>query len=361
MKKIAILLMVCLLVFGAAGTAEETDYIFAQPGDSGGDVEILLLKCAELGFIKELPEGTDEYPEEYRETIQNMEKALGLTEDGVIWLSEFEELETAVGVGTESPQVKDMLERLFELGYIREVLPEPHTVYEKKYEAAVKKAEKALELQADGILTASEQSAIKNKCRTLPQLDQVKTCSARYGSGKVTVSWGAVKGAVSYTVYRNGMMLQTVNGKTSFVDTDAHMGDYLEYYVKAKSYLRSGPISKTASVEVPITYKSATLKDLHNSGDQYLTQDTQHVKLGTMKFLSGTVSGVDFKIEVSQKIGSSTYYATLVLDDYKTWTGSVPNINSEKNRISSISGNGYVISSGSHPVLIMNHISYNYK
>ena len=110
-------IIVCVAILLCSGVfAEDEDYIIAQPGDSGADVEIVLRKCAEFGFIQNIPEGIDEYLPEYEENVIQMEKALGFVEDGVIHLSEILELETAIGVGSNGPNVQEMLEWLFELG-----------------------------------------------------------------------------------------------------------------------------------------------------------------------------------------------------------------------------------------------------
>ena len=354
-RTISFLLLLCMIPCFVL--SEETDdYVCAQLGDSGVDVEIVLHKCAEMGFIKDLPEGADEYLEEYSASILAMEKALGFTEDGIIHLSEFEELELAVCVGSDDQQVKQMLEWLYELGYITQTLPEPHTIYEKKYETSVKNAERKLGLQADGILLKSEQSVITKQ--KLPKLDAVKTVSAYHNNGKVTVNWSAVKGAVSYTIYKNGTDYKKVIGKTSFVDENAHMGDNYEYYVKAVSYLRKSDSSKKVSVEVPIKYISVTLKDLRSSGNKYLTQDTKYVKLGNMKVVSLKVSGKDLKIDVSQKIGNVNYSATLIMEDYKNWTGK--SIYDYRNTVKTVSGQAYVESAGYYPVLIMTSVNYSW-
>lgn len=358
MKRATTVLFILFIFIGIVAFSEEDDFIIAQPGDSGADAEIVLQKAAELGFLKDLPKGEDEYRDEYAESIIKMEQALGFTEDGIIRLSEFEELETAIAPGSKGDEVKEILEDLFELGYIREILPEPHNLYEQKYINAVKNAEKKLGCRIDGILTKSELEQIQNQQDSV--LGEIKNVNAYHSNGKVKISWNAVQGAVYYEVYRSGTLVARIKGKTSWEDAKVHMNNTYVYYVRPGSYKKAGKTSKSVRVEVPITYKAVNLKDLFNSGNKYMQQDTQYVKFSSMKFVSGTVSGSDYKIEISQKVNGRTYKATLILEDYKNWTGDVPNLNSIKYKIKTISGQGYVQSGGSVPVIVLNHISYSW-
>ncbi len=341
-----------------ACAASEEDYIVAQPGDSGADVEIVLQKCAELGFIQDLPKGADEYLEEYGERIMKLERTLGFTEDGIIHLSELEELETAIGAGSSGSQVKDFLELLFDLGYIRDVLPEPHTVFEQKYVSAVKAAEKKLGTHTDGILTESEQQLLKKE--KVPSPGEITQISARYSNGKVIVSWNTARGAVSYSVIRDGVTVYKATGKTSWEDTNVSMGEYHSYTVRPSSYNHIGHTSKRAEIEIPITYKSVNLKDLSSSGKKYLSGDTRFVQFNSMSYQSCTIKGKDIEIRISQKISGKIYYAVLILEDYKNWTGDVPSIMSKRNDIKTVSGQGYVKSGGITPEIVLNQISYNW-
>lgn len=275
MKRLLVLLVFLSILIRACASCEEEDYIIAQPGDSGVDVEIVLGKGKELGFIQELADGTDEYAEEYVPGIMQMEQALGLTEDGIIHLSEFTEIETAIAKGSKSETVKEMLERLFESGYIRNILPAKHDTYDKEYESAVKNAEKKLGLRVDGILTASEQEALRNE--SLEELAAPGRISVKLNQGTATVSWSAVQGAVYYTVIRDGSEVVKVGRETSWIDNDAEMGETHKYSVRAETYLRQSRLSAVETVKIPFVSnirfsdsnnkKTATQTNLSPVGD----------------------------------------------------------------------------------------------
>lgn len=245
------LVLILLLLFFPA-LAEE-NYVIAQPGDSGVDVQIVLAKCSELGFLKNLPANERNYIEKYSSGIKAMEKAMGFTADGIIRLDEFEEIETAIGPGSQGDTVKEVLEWLFDLGYITDDLPSKHNKYEDKFQQPLVTAETKLGLHADGFLTASELGKLKKE--QLPELPSLKNVTAKYANGVVTISWNAVKGAVQYIVYRDGKEIATVTGNTSSTDNTIKMDHKYTYTVRAASYNARGKMSDGKAVTIPYVNK----------------------------------------------------------------------------------------------------------
>lgn len=242
-------LFIVLLVFLCCAFGED-DYVIAQLGDSGADVEIVLSKCHELGFLDNLPQNADEYLEMYIPAITRMENALGLTEDGIIWLSEFEELEPAIGPGSSGEAVSEVLERLYQHGIIKKVLPKVHATYDEEYISAVKSMERKLGLNEDGILTKSEQEKISNE--PLPELSVVKSINVKYSKGDVTLSWKAVQNATGYIVYRDSSEIGRVNeNQTSYVDKECVDTGKHDYSIRAVSYFTQSGLSDKKYIQIP--------------------------------------------------------------------------------------------------------------
>ena len=227
MKKLILLLLVLSLLPCCVPGKSEDDYVCAQPGDSGGDVRVVLEAAFNLGLLKELPEDEEEYREEYIPAVRDLEKTLSLEPDGIVHLSEIECMEGLIYPGSEGKDVKNLLEILANLGYIKN-LPEEHSVYDKKYVNSVKSAEKKLSLTPDGYLTAAEQKALKAVPRITP--DAIATLKIVSKNGQAVLSWSASKNAVTYTVRRGGKVVATVKG-TSWTDKDVNMAEYYNYSV----------------------------------------------------------------------------------------------------------------------------------
>ncbi len=351
----ACLVLICTQAF-CEGTPEYEDYIIAQAGDSGCDVQTVLAACADLGYLEALPEGADTYLEEYTEGVRAMETALGFTADGVVYLSEFLEIEDLVCPGRQSDQVRLMLECLHDLQYLKGNLPEPHDTYESKYVKTVKNAENAFGLQADGILTLSEQQAM-NAANVPPET--VGKLNARYGNGKVNLSWNRINGAVRYTVTRTGggEDASFTTEKNTFADESTLMGSTYTYRVRAETYAHAGGDSEAASVEIPITFRSVNMKELKEKGPA-LSHNERYVKFSKLEYRSGKTDGEDFLFEVYQVVDGRTYNATLVMEDYALWSGD--SVTNYRYRITTVSGSGYLDSSD--PVrIILESVSYNYK
>ena len=76
-------------------------------------------------------------------------------------------------------------------------------------------------------------------------------------SGKPSLSWGKVTGAVKYEIYKNGQLLTTVTG-TSYTDTAAQAGESCTYTVKAINKLAD--YNSALSKAVTVTATCATPK-----------------------------------------------------------------------------------------------------
>ena len=357
-KKAAAVYAVLTLILSCCGMSlAEEDWIFAQPGDSGADVELALAKCVEMGYLQSLPAGADTYLADYVPAVTEMEQALGLEADGILHLSEYEEIEHAVFEGAEGPRVREMLEWLYELGYIREKLPEPHDVYEKRYAAAIRNAEKKLGLTADGVLLGSEQRVIcASQLAALPDMGSI---TLKRKDDSVTVSWKAVRGALRYAVYRNEKMVGMVEGKTSWTDESLPVDRTYTYKVQPLTYLREGAFSDAVSINVSIQSIAVTLADLYKSNQKYIRMDC-YVDPGTMQFTWGIIANHDYHIGVVQTIRGRSYYATLVLENYQSWDGDIPDIHSKRFQIKKVRGIGKVTYGGVLPVIVMHDISLEY-
>lgn len=291
--RVASLLIFALLLLGCSAVGEE-NYVIAQKGDTGVDVEIVLSKCKELGFMQDqtLPKGENRYTEQYEPCVIQMEQALGLTADGIIRLNELYEIEDTIAVGSKGDRVKTVLEKLYELGYITEKLPASHNVYEEKYQAAVKNMEKKLKLTVDGILTSSEQEQLK--VDQLPELPDVKNVSVKYVNGTASVAWNAVKGAVRYMILRDGKEIAEVKDKTSWVDATIEMDRKYSYRVKAATYFRESKVSGEKTIEIPFA-QNITFVDCNYKNNNTLTYTS---RIGTAKELK-------FSYENEMKAGNA--------------------------------------------------------
>ena len=353
MKRCLTLIFCLVMLFPAvrAAALDEPDLILMEPGDSGYDTATMLKKCAGLGYLKNMPEGEDVYQEAYRDAVMAMEAALGLTADGVIWLSEFVELEDLLYEGCEGSKVRSVLAKLYDLGYLTGLLPEGSNKWEKKHTAGIRKAEKALGLTQDGVLTGSEIKVILGQKVEKPAA--VKNLKVKAANGKVNVSWSASKGAAYYEVYRDGLRVATVTGKTSWQDTGVQQGWSYSYRVVACKYMVHSADSTIESVYVEPVYKSIGLKEVVTNRPKY---DGAFVKLGTMQYSSYSWSGKNLILSVYVKSGNTYYRARLVLEDYANWTGErIYNY-----RVKTVNGTGQVTSVGTTTVEITMH-SINYQ
>ena len=304
------------------------DIVIASVDEKGNAVSLLLKLAKESGFIKSLPKDENEYKKNYMEGVIKMETAFGLVPDGVIHLSEMVVLNAVLYPGYSGTRVSGILERLRDLGYITANLPADHTTYEKGYVAAVKKAEKALGLTSDGILTPQEQESILQQQATTPS--EVKQLNAKASNGTVNLSWSPVKGALMYEIYRSGIKIATVTG-TSYKDTSVEMDHQYLYSIAARNYSKVS--SRThATVFVDIVYKQVGLDELIRNHNSY---KNKHIKLSGLQVQSKTLIGRD--LQIFTKSGSS--YVYIIIKDYsiKKWNENWAFL-SKKNIVISVSG-----------------------
>lgn len=256
-------IVLTLILTNIVSASAYEEYIVAQPGDQGIDAELVLQKCAEIGFIKELPENEDTYLDDYIPDIMNMEEKLGLTVDGIISLEEFEEIETAFALNSKGDAVRESLERLYDLGFIQDALPNSHDTLENHYMSAVKNAEKKYNLTIDGILTKSEQETLCKEDSMF--IGDPPNVSARFNNDAVTVSWKAVKGAVKYEVYRDNEKILT-SSETSWKDIRIQMGESHSYQILPVSYYHEGSLSKPAYAYFPVTGQAVSFSNTLTNG-----------------------------------------------------------------------------------------------
>ena len=311
MKKLILLFLVCCLIPAAVLGEEAEDYICAQPGDSGGDVRLVLETAHALGFLPELAKDEDTYREEYIPAVQQLESALSLEADGVIRLSEIEEIDGLIYPGMKGEAVGKILNKLANLGHIKS-LPDNQTVYDAKYVSAVKAAEKKLSLTADGYLTASEQLAITKEKAIYP--DPVKNLKIASKGGKAVLTWSASKNAVQYTIERDYIKVAVVKG-TTWTDNDVEMGQSYHYSVTPVRY---GAPGKSASdgVYIDPVYKTVTLSELCTNRQNY---EGKYVKIAGSTVSSTRTKGNDYYITIRYKTGGRTYTIELILRDYRDW------------------------------------------
>ena len=193
-------------------------------------------------------------------------------------------------------------------------------------------------LQADGILLQSELDAIM---KTPIELGKVKNLNANVSGGKVNLSWDAVPGATWYVVVRNDAVVQKVFGSTRWQDTDVSMDQNYYYKVRASKYTVRGQYSDGKSVYIEIVYQSTSLTNILKDKAAY---KDAYVDLSNMKYESYSWSGGDLHVRVSAQYNGRTQYATLILPDYRNWTGEkIYNHNVKtirgKGQVTSVSGN----------------------
>ena len=355
MKRAALFLMILFLlpVEALAVKLDEPDVILAQPNDSGYDVEAVLDLCAGLGYLKNAPANLETYLPEYKDSVTAMEEALGLTPDGIIYLSEYLEFEGLMYEGITDQKVKKLQEKLHDLGYLTGKLPDQHDTWDNKLTAAVKRAEKALNLKADGLLTDSELTAILNVRITLPQVKNLKLTTS---GGKVTVSWSAAKDADRYEVCRDGRVVATVSGKTTWQDTGVEMGIGYEYKVRAVKYTVSGLYSTSEWIYVKPVYKTMTLKQIY---DDRKANDGTFVRINSSKVVSARTEGNNYRITITSTVDKQTYRVELLLLDFKDWGWRGKPIS--QYNIKTVNGTGQITNTSSYiPVITMDSIDFTY-
>lgn len=334
------------------------DYAVVSPGDTGERALAVLAMARDMEFLEALPKSETAYKEKYARAVKAMEKALGLEADGVIRLSEMAQLAGLLYPGQSEPEAKAVLEKLCDLGYI-ESLPEEHDVYKAKYKAAVKRAEKALGLQADGFLTEAERKTLLRQASPAPE--PVKNLKFTSNEGTIKITWSAAKNAKWYEIYRDWELIATTQ-KTSYTDKDVQMGLSYAYEVRPCNYSRDYR-SDAEVVYVEPVYTAVSVAKLSQKPDQYLSA---FVRVSGLRRVSQSFSGNDLKLLCRYTADHHTYYVYLLLENYHDWDWEDGNGIASCNTVSSISGKGQVQEYTSYgsvrnvPVICLSRIDWEY-
>ena len=335
---------------------EIEDYAVASPYDSNPNAIYVIRIAKEMGFIKKTIKDIVGYPDTFINEITTMESALGLEADGIIHLYEMIVLSNTLYPGCKKTNVIKVMEQLKDLGYLSAKLPDSHNIYEKKYTTDVKKAEKALDLSADGLITPDEQTIILKQAASKP--DQVKKVTVKSSSGTVSLSWSIAKGAIFYDLYRNNTLIATVTG-TSYSDKNAKMAQFHSYYIVARNYSQSSPVTHTELVYVEIVYKTVRASDLVHD---YSSYKGKYVKVAGLRIAYSSFEGKD--LYVLAKSGISYIY--VLFEDYYTWDWDDDSISFVGNsRITSFWARGITTETrnsmfGYIPVINADHVNYSY-
>jgi len=200
----------------AVGGYQVEDVIALSPEDTGNAAAGVLNLAKSMGYVKKLSKNETTYKEKYVKGIMSMEKKLGLTEDGVLRMSELYAMTEAIYPGSNLQHTADVFMMLDDLNYIN-IDYNDRTTYKSKYKSGIKKAEKKLGLTADGIITMEEQKVILAQQPEKPDAVKslkVKTAKVKKepNARKVTLSWPKVKNTTFYIIYRDGVRVALTTG-----------------------------------------------------------------------------------------------------------------------------------------------------
>lgn len=200
----------------ALGGYEVEDVVALKPGDTGNAAAGVLHLANQMGYIKKLGKDKTTYFDKYEKYIKDMEKKLGLTEDGVLYMSEIYALTEAIYPGSKLAHASDVMMILDDMNYIN-INYNDRTTYKSKYQSGIKRAEKKLGLRADGILTMEEQKAVLQMQPSKPEV--VKSLKVKIAkvkkepeARKVTLGWPKTKGATFYIIYKDGERIALTTG-----------------------------------------------------------------------------------------------------------------------------------------------------
>lgn len=287
-----------------------TDYPIIVENDEDINAQFIVQVAVKMGFLS-ADKNTTKYEPKYVNGIKKMEEHFELTADGIITLNEFMYLSEVIYPGYTGDDAKNVLECLCDLGYI-DSLPDEHSTYSNQYTAGVKKAEKALGLNADGFITGTEKTVILKQKINVP--DAVKNLKASSSNGTVTLTWSASKKAKMYKVYRGSTLIATVKS-TSYTDKSPVQNSNNIYKVYASNYNHSSP-GTVASVFVDPVYSSVSLKSLAKDTKTYLHK---YVTVTNVYKVSQSWSGGDLYMLCRAKVDGKYYYVYLLFDNYYSW------------------------------------------
>ena len=369
------------------------DYILIKAGDKGQYVNQILSLLKPLGIRTKGQVDTEEYKEEYIPYIEAVEDHFGMVVDGAISIDEFNTLEGAIYQDCKSHDVRKLLEKLVDLSYLAK-LPEPHSEYKSNYVSSVKKAETALGLLSDGIITQSEYKMIMDQPVEVP--DAVQNLKMSVNKDTVTLTWSKVPGAVYYEVKRkaSGSALSKIAGlvnatkqtfkteKTSWTEKNVETGVYATYTVVAHKYtVESKEESITQYIDkyfIPITVANLN-KSLSQYKGKYVKINSLRVSNWSIRSPSGSYSkNTALFYKTRHEDGYSVYllcysgndYVELVLENYKNWGWQNDNADllSKADKLTFVSITGQVEYSTADwtsitnvPSVVINHIQWNYR
>ncbi len=327
------------------------DVVVAEPGSEGKSFAELLYVAKAMGFQGWYPDGEQTYKDKYKDAILKMEKHFELEADGVIRCSEYLQLMELMIPGTESDEVRELLEYISDLGYFDALgaLPEKHNTYESRYQYSIKRLETDLQLKADGFLTPTEVAVIKKQKVSAPA--QISKLTLTQSKGTVSLSWTASKGAKWYEIYRDNEKIATVKG-TYYADKEAVQGAYNQYTVRACKYTINTRVKNRVYVDP--SYISTTCAAVAKDYSKY---KNKYVQLSKAKIVSKKLVGSDYHIKVMEKVGGKNYYVVLVLSDYTGWNKALKAVSDMKT--AGGKGKVYKVSLGI-PYIDMEQISWTY-
>ena len=259
---------------------KKQDYVIIQPGSVGKHVEILLSLLKQIGIETKGKLDLSNYNDEYIPYVKRIEEFIGTTADGFITVNEFEQLDSIIFPNCESDNVTKLLEKLADLSYISK-LPQTHSKYDNKYINAIKKAESALNLFSDGIITQNEYSVIMDQMVEKPQM--IPKLNLTLKNDIVTLTWSKVPEAVYYEIIVTDITGKTTEyktDKTNWADKDIITGTSYIYSITANKYTVSSDAT-SERVEVPIYYKRVTISELNKNLEKYVGR---HVEISNTKF-----------------------------------------------------------------------------
>ncbi len=255
------------------------DCVLIKPGSQGCYVKVLLSLIKPLGITKEKVD-IENYCEEYQSYVQTIEQYLGMNADGLITIGEYFQIENVIYPGCNSDYVAKLLEKLADLSFVS-ALPEAHSEYKNNYAAAIKKAETALGLNSDGIITQSEYRKIMDQFVEAPMA--VQNLKTTVKNDSVILIWSKVRGAVFYEIKEygvDGIISEYKTSKSNWTDKDVTTGTKHTYSVIAHKYtVPSEPVTEV--VEVPVYYKRVTISELNKNLGKYIGR---HVEIINAKY-----------------------------------------------------------------------------
>ena len=353
------------------------DFVYIDVGSIGDNVTMLFELIKTLGIKTKGTNLGMLYLTDHIPYVKQIEEHFGLDIDGKITLGEYMEIRDALYSGSNSGRVSKLLEKLADLGYITG-LPKDHLKYENRYLAGVKKAEKALGLQEDGIIVNSEYEKIMEQKVDAPE--RPKNLKSIVNNDTVTLTWSSVQGAVGFEVSCDGKILGTTENNR-WTDKDVETGKTHNYSVVAKKHTVKSNASKI-SVVVPKYYEPINIATLINKGNSYAGKNViiNGIRLNDWAIRSpdGIVNAATS--DMMKKAQSSNNYdlvllcgsgdnkVVLIMENYKGWgwKDTKNDLIGVLNRVTDVTVKGIVLSRAVYsdmdmPVITVEHLSWNYR